>query len=304
MRAPDGVLNLLKPPGMTSHDCVDAVRRLVRTRRVGHAGTLDPGAAGVLVVCVGSATRLSEFLMESDKAYRVELVLGVRTHTGDAYGEVLERREPERDCGRIQEVLGDFVGRIRQTPPMVSAVHHEGRRLYELARQGVEVERAPREVTVYEIRVLRCTPPRVLFDITCSKGTYVRQLCHDVGERLGCGAHAGFMIRTRVGPYTLEEAATLEELEEAATAGSLDRFITPGSEALPGLPEVEVAGALRGAVVNGQAVPLWKVAPHLSVPPSSLVKVLDEDGSLLALGRAEGGKLRPLKVFRRPVPRA
>ncbi len=304
MRVPDGVLNLLKPPGMTSHDCVDVVRRLLGTRRVGHAGTLDPPAAGVLVVCVGSATRLSEFLMESDKSYRVELVLGVRTDTGDAYGEVLERREPERDCNRIRQVLNQFVGRIQQIPPMVSAVHHQGRRLYELARQKVEVPRPPREVTVYEIRVLRCEPPRVLFDMTCSKGTYVRQLCHDVGERLSCGAHAGFMVRTRVGTYSLQDAISLEELEEEVGAGRVDRVITPGSQALSGLPEVEVTGALRAAVVHGQAVPLWKVAPHLRVSPSSLVKVLDEDGSLLALGRADGGKLRPLKVFRSPAPRA
>ena len=294
----DGVINLLKPPGMTSHDCVDAVRRILRTRRVGHTGPLDPGAAGVLVLCVGAATRLSEFLMEADKSYRVELMLGVSTHTGDGYGEVLERREPERDCARIQEVLQGFVGRIQQTPPMVSAVHHEGRRLYELARRGVEVPRPPREVTVYELRILRCDPPRVLLDITCSKGTYVRQLCHDVGEKLGCGAHASFMVRTRVGAYTLQESVTLEELQEEVASGHLERVLTPGVEALPGVPDVEVTGTLRAAIVHGQAVPLWKVAPHLQVPPRSLVKVLDEEGRLLALGRAEGGKLRPLKVFR------
>ncbi len=298
----DGVINLLKPPGMTSHDCVDAVRRILRTRRVGHTGTLDPGAAGVLVLCVGASTRLSEFLMEADKSYRVELVLGVSTQTGDAYGQVLERREPERDCRRIEEVLQGFVGTIQQVPPMVSAVHHEGRRLYELARKGVEVPRTPREVTVYELRVLHCSPPRVLFDITCSKGTYVRQLCHDVGERLGCGAHAGFMVRTRVGAYTLEDSVTLEELREEAAAGRLDRLVSPGAEALPGLPSVEVTGRLRAAIVHGQAVPLWKVAPHLQVPPKSLVKVLDEDGQLLAVGRAEAGKLKPLKVLRSTSP--
>ncbi len=293
----DGVLNLLKPPGMTSHDCVDELRRLLRMQRIGHTGTLDPGAAGVLVCCLGRATRLSEFLMEQDKTYRVELVLGVSTTTGDALGEVVARREVNVHQEALEEVLRRFTGTIQQVPPMVSAVHHEGRRLYELARQGVEVERSPRTVTIYELRLLRFDPPRVLLDITCSKGTYVRQLAHDIGEVLGCGAHAGFMIRTRVGPYRLEESHTFEEVAERVRTGEVQTLLIPPAQALPDLPEVEVEGRLRAAVLNGQPLPLWKVAPHLSLPPGALVKVLDVEGNLLAIGRAIAGQLRPYKVL-------
>ncbi len=293
----DGLLNLLKPPGMTSHDCVDELRRLLRMRRIGHTGTLDPGAAGVLLCCLGRATRLSEFLMEQDKSYRVELVLGVSTTTGDALGEVVARREVDVRQEALEEVLRRFTGTIQQVPPMVSAVHHEGRRLYELARQGVEVERAPRTVTVYELRLLRFDPPRVLLDITCSKGTYVRQLAHDIGEALGCGAHAGFMIRTRVGPYRLEDSYTFEEVAERVRTGDVQTLLIPPAQALPDLPEVEVEGRLRTAVLNGQPLPLWKVAPHLSLPPGALVKVLDVEGNLLAIGRAMAGQLRPYKVL-------
>jgi tRNA pseudouridine55 synthase len=294
----DGIVNLLKPPGMTSHDCVDVVRRLLRTRRVGHTGTLDPGAAGVLVLCVGAATRLSEFLMEADKAYRVDLVLGVATATGDAFGEVIGTGEAVAERAQVEEVLSGFVGTQQQVPPMVSAVHHQGKRLYELARKGIEVEREAREITVREIRIIRFAPPSVLFDIVCSKGTYVRQLCHDAGERLGCGAHAGFMVRTRAGPYALADSVTFEEIEAALGAGAPGRVLVSAAHALPEVPDVEVAGPLRAAVLQGQALPLWKVAPHLALPPRALVKVLDEDGRLLALGRVEAGKLRPFKVMR------
>jgi tRNA pseudouridine55 synthase len=294
----DGIINLLKPPGLTSHDCVDVLRRLLRTRRVGHTGTLDPGAAGVLVLCVGAATRLSEFLMEADKAYRVDLVMGVATTTGDALGEVISTGEPVTDRAPVEAVVSDFAGTQQQVPPMVSAVHHQGKRLYELARRGIEVERAAREITVHDIRIIRFAPPSVLIDVVCSKGTYVRQLCHDIGQRLGCGAHAGFMIRTRVGPYELTDSATFEEIEAALGEGTLDRVVASAADAMPDVPDVEVAGPLRAAVLRGQALPLWKVAPHLSLPPGSLIKVLDEDGRLLALGRAEAGKLRPFKVMR------
>jgi tRNA pseudouridine55 synthase len=265
---------------------------------VGHTGTLDPGAAGVLVLCVGAATRLSEYLMEADKAYRVDLVLGVATTTGDAYGEVIATREPVADRAQVEEVLSGFVGTQRQVPPMVSAVHHQGMRLYKLARRGIEVERQAREITVREIRMIRFAPPSVLIDIVCSKGTYVRQLCHDVGDRLGCGGHAGFMVRTRVGPYALADSVTFEEVAAALADGAPNRVVAPAAHALPDVPDVEVGGPLRAAVLQGHALPLWRVAPNLSLPPRALVKVLDEDGRLLALARAEAGKLRPFKVMR------
>jgi len=293
----DGLLNLLKPPGMTSHDCVDVLRRLVGTRRVGHTGTLDPGAAGVLLCCIGRATRLSEFLMAQDKAYRVEVLLGISTNTGDALGEVIARREVHVTREALDEVLRRFTGTIQQIPPMVSAVHREGVRLYQLARKGIEVERAPRTVTVYAIEVVRFDPPSVLLDISCSKGTYVRQLAHDIGEALGCGAHAAFMVRTRLGPHTLAESATFEEVEEAVRKGEFAHLLIPPAKALRELPEVEVEGRMRAALLNGQPVPLWKVAPHLSLEPGALVKVLDLEGNLLAIGRAQGGQLRPFRVL-------
>jgi tRNA pseudouridine55 synthase len=302
----DGVLALLKPPGMTSHDVVDVVRRAAKIRRVGHTGTLDPGAAGVLVCCVGRATRLSEILMESDKEYRVELRLGTRTTTGDAYGQVLPMPEPfgvRRPITRtaLEAALRRFVGKILQVPPMMSAIHHEGVRLYELARRGEVVDLQPRPIRVDRIAVLRFDrdSAAALLEVTCGKGTYIRKLCADVGDALGVGGYAHFMVRTRTGCFEIKDAVTLEEFSDLARRNAISDVLTPMDRAVAHLPAVDLPGRSVADVLNGHPVPLWKVgAPGLS--EDLPVRLRSPRGVLVALARVEGGLLKPSKVLAHP----
>ena len=264
----DGVLNVLKAPGCTSHDVVAAARRLLGVRRVGHTGTLDPGAAGVLVLCVGRATRLVELLQDQDKAYRAEMVLGVRTDSQDSFGKPISvQRDMRVPREALDAVLPRFLGAIAQVPPMASALRHQGRRLYELAREGVEVERAPRTVRIASLRIVRVEPDapvltfgtRVMIDVVCSKGTYVRTLCADIGDALGCGGYMSFLLRTRSGGFDLAHARTLEELEQDAARGHVP--LLGIDDALAHLPVVWLSaeGARRAA--HGQAVGGRLLAP-------------------------------------------
>ncbi len=296
----DGVLGLLKPVGMTSHDVVNILRRVAGTRRIGHTGTLDPGASGVLVLCLGRATRVAEFLAEVDKEYRVEVTFGRATDTGDAYGTTL-RETPVDAVSRaaLEALLPQFTGEIEQVPPMASAVHVGGQRLYDLARRGVTVEVPARRVTIYQLQLLEVldAPPRARLHITCSKGTYIRRLCHDLGEVLGCGAFASFMVRTRVGRYELVAAHTLEEIDAVAGAGRLADLLESLDEAIAELPVVEISPAQQQAVIHGQALPLFKVARWQELLGARAVRLRDAHG-LVALARVEAGALKPFKVLR------
>ncbi|NLK50901.1 MAG: tRNA pseudouridine(55) synthase TruB [Syntrophomonadaceae bacterium] len=233
-----GMINLLKPPGPTSHDMVNWIRRLLGIKRVGHLGTLDPGAAGVLPLCVGSATRLSEYMSEWDKQYRAEMLLGIKTDSQDLMGKIIEINQKACQVteAQIKNVLEQMVGVYEQVPPMVSAVKHQGRRLYQLAREGKIVERKSRTVRIQKLKIQRINYtsfmtmpncPRVLFDITVSKGTYIRTLCADVGEKLGCGGTMAFLVRTRCGPLTLERAWTCEEIEAAWNRADMSFLLSP-----------------------------------------------------------------------------
>jgi tRNA pseudouridine55 synthase len=299
----DGVLNLLKPPGMTSHDVVDVVRRATGIRRVGHTGTLDPGAAGVLVCCVGRATRLSEFLMEADKEYRVELRLGVRTSTGDGYGDVLPGPDPQglrRAVTRssLEAVIKRFTGEILQVPPMVSAIHHEGVRLYELARRGEVVELQPRPVTVHRLQILRFDREQgtVLLDVVCGKGTYIRKLCADIGDALGVGGYAQFMVRTRAGQFEIRDAMTLEELAAAAAESRLRDAVISMDGAVAHLPVVDLPERSVVDVMNGHPVPLWRFG-GIRISEDAPVRLRSPRGALIALARVDSGALRPFKVL-------
>lgn len=297
----DGIINVLKPVGMTSHDVVDVIRRLAGTRRVGHTGTLDPGAAGVLVVAIGKATRVAEFVAETDKEYRVEITFGRATDTGDAYGKtVAEHPEVRVDPAQLREVLTRFVGEIEQVPPMASAVHLGGRRLYELHRQGAEVEVPPRRVTVHQLELIELVegpPARGWLHVGCSKGTYIRKLCHDIGAAHGAGAFASFMVRTRVGRYTLEDTHTLEELTEAAEGAGLAGALESADAALADLPVVDLLPPQRQAVMHGQPVPLFKVQGWQALMQAKIVRLRDGQG-LVALAKVEQGVLKPFKVLR------
>ncbi|HOJ11989.1 MAG TPA: tRNA pseudouridine(55) synthase TruB [Clostridiales bacterium] len=217
----NGLLNVLKPPGMTSFDTVAYLRRILKEKKIGHAGTLDPDAAGVLPICTGKATKVIEYIMDMEKVYRAELILGVSTDTQDSSGNVIAVNEVTASEQQIISAIKSFMGEIYQTPPMYSAIRLEGRRLYELAREGKSVERKPRRVEIHSIDVIKIDKEKVLFDVTCSKGTYIRTLCLDIGDRLGCGGHMSFLIRKRTGIFDIGSALTLEEILKANNDGKI-----------------------------------------------------------------------------------
>jgi tRNA pseudouridine55 synthase len=297
----DGILVVCKPVGMTSHDVVDVVRGLTGTRRVGHTGTLDPGAAGVLVLAVNRATRIAEFLAEADKAYRVEVTFGRSTDTGDVYGRTVRQTHPVTvTAEQVEDALPLYLGEIEQVPPMASAVRVGGRRLYELARRGETVQPPPRRVRIYRLDLwefIPGDPPRAILDVACSKGTYVRRLCSDLGETLGCGAHASFMVRTRVGRYELAQSLTLEELQDASAGGRLAELMQPLDDALADFPAVDLLPLQRRAAVHGQAIPLFRVPHWQRLAGAKVVRLRDSHG-LVALARVEDGMLKPFKVLR------
>ncbi len=296
-----GVLNVLKPPGMTSHDVVDELRRLTGMRRIGHTGTLDPGACGVLVLCLGHATKIAEFLTDQRKGYRTEFTFGVATDSGDAYGAVVGEADAS-SLGRdeVTAALAGFVGASEQIPPMVSAVHRGGRRLYEHARRGETVEVEPRRVEITECRLIDFVPgprPRALAQVECSKGTYIRAMARDVGVSMGVGAHASFVLRTHAGRFDLPSSLTLEELAGEAAAGRLPAVLESMDEALADLPAVELTAAQRHQVLDGRPLALFQVPGWGQLPASRPVRLRDARG-LVALARVEAGQLRPFRLLR------
>lgn len=295
-----GVLVVAKPAGMTSFDVVAGVRRVLHVRRAGHAGTLDPAATGVLPVLLGEATKLMAYLADEDKEYRVTVRFGITTDTLDAGGRVLsERTVTGLRREDVERATIRFLGVIRQVPPMYSARHHEGRRLYELAREGLEVERAPREVVVHSIAVEEVDDASATLAIVCGKGTYVRVLASELGEALGFGGCVERLIRTRVGPFRLAEAVAWDDLTHG-DAAALRARVLPPEAALARWPEVRLAPDAERAFVCGQSV----VAPSL-VGGHGLLRVHAADGPLLGVGEAVvgGGRVRPVRILHVDRPR-
>ena len=248
----DGIFNIYKEKGFTSHDVVAIVRRTIHMKKVGHTGTLDPDAEGVLPVCVGKATKLSDVIMDGRKSYRAMLRLGMTTTTEDASGEVLETKEVDFNEDKIREVVASFIGRLEQVPPMYSAVKVNGKKLYELAREGKEIERKSRTIEVYDIRIRQFLPPdRVEIDVDCSKGTYIRTLCSDIGKALGCGGHMAELLRTRTGAFSLENAIKLDELKALAEQEKVETVLLTMEEALEDFPVVKVSEKSQKFLYNG-----------------------------------------------------
>ncbi len=280
-----GVLNINKPAGMTSHDVVDAVRKILSMRRVGHTGTLDPQATGVLPLCVGRATRIAQYLTQADKEYAMTLRLGITTDTLDAAGketarveEIAVRRED------LLAVLPRFVGEIQQVPPIFSAKKYRGERLYRLARRGEHVERQPVTVRMYALELLEFAPPFVRLRATCSKGTYARSLCDDIGRALGCGGHLYELTRTRSGRFTLQAILTLTELEDRVREGRLSEVLISIADALAHLPAVRVAPEAGRLTLHGGAVTAALVVRFpADVARGALVRVLGFRKQLLSL---------------------
>jgi tRNA pseudouridine55 synthase len=296
LQVPEGILVVDKAAGPTSHDVVSRVRRLFGTRKVGHAGTLDPPATGVLLVGLGRATRLLRFLQSLEKAYDATVVFGASTSTQDATGQVVERRTCAFTEEELRAASQDFVGDIEQIPPMVSAVKVGGEPLYRAARRGEVVERAARPVRVYELAVAAFDPGAytAAIHLRCSSGTYVRTLAADLGERLGCGAHVRSLRRVAIGSFTESQAVLLDDLEPVSMAERL-AHVVPMAAALRDFPSVSVEGADLDGVRNGR--PLDLAGDDPARDEGGPVAVLDPDGDLVAVYEAIDGRLRPAAVL-------
>ena len=255
----DGVINVYKEKGFTSFDVVAKLRGILRQRKIGHTGTLDPDAEGVLPVCLGTATRACELLTDKDKTYEAVMLLGVKTDTQDITGTVLERKEVRVTKQQAEEMLLSFQGEYDQVPPMYSALKVNGKRLYELAREGRTVERQARRVTIYSIRILESDFTEqekwVRFEVTCSKGTYIRTLCEDVGERLGCGACMKSLKRTRVSSFTEQESLTLARIEQLHDEGRLADYVLPVDRMFLQFPRLQTTPEADRLLINGNKLP-------------------------------------------------
>ncbi len=285
---PEGLLNVLKPPGMTSHDVVDGVRRILGVQRVGHTGTLDPAAAGVMVVMVGNATRLSEYLTARPKVYRAEITFGIATDTLDGEGEIVERAgAASLDEQAVREALARLTGDMQIAPPMHSAVRHRGRRLYDIARAGGNVEVETRPSTIHRFERLDFQPgemARAVAEVACSSGTYVRSLAALAGELLECPAYLSFLVRTRVGNHDLADALTGSELREVVAAGRLEDVLIRPPDALPEWPRLVADGATAVHLCNGVQVPTWQ-----PVEAGEVLFVTLADGRVLCVAEAIRG---------------
>lgn len=282
------------------------MRKLAGQRRVGHTGTLDPAAAGVLPICLGPSTRLAEYVMEREKEYRAEVVLGMETDSGDLEGKVVAEREvTEEVLGRLPEVLEEFVGEIEQEPPLRSAIKVGGRRLYELARAGEEVPSKKRRVVVHEIRLLSVKleggRARIMLDVRCGKGMYVRALARDIGRRLGVGGCQAFLVRRRVGPFRLEEAHPVEDLKRAAKEGRLEELLLPPDVAVQHLPRAVLAEPAVYPVIHGNDISLRLLEAERVLSVGERIRLYSPDETLVAIGlikRRVGGLVcHPEKVF-------
>ena len=294
-----GFLNIDKPRGMTSTDVVRRVKRAARMRRgVGHGGTLDPIATGVLIIGVGKATRLMERVLGGAKEYAAEIELGVSTDTYDADGEIVSERDAsDVSHADVETALTAFAGEIEQVPPMYSALKRDGKRLYELARQGIEVERKPRTVEVRDISLTGWQPPIAAVNIECGSGFYVRSLAHDLGEALECGGHMRALIRRRVGPFRVEDALALDDALSRLSDGDSDGLLHPPDFVLGDLRSMTVRARDARTIRNGGPLPPGAgLSPEM---PDERARVYDADGAFIAIARFDHGirQWRPEKVF-------
>jgi len=290
----DGILNVNKPREKTSFSVVTLVRRLTGEKRVGHAGTLDPLASGVLPVCIGQATRLVEYMMDTAKIYRAEIELGITTDTYDAEGKVTQKTDASNiNRKQVETALSMFRGEITQTPPAYSAVKYHGKPSYKLARAGIAIVPKRRLARIDRIEVIDWQPPVVTVEIDCGKGTYIRSLANDLGQMLGCGAYLKNLARLRCGVFDIADSVTIDELEEAFRVGYWEGLLYPMDSVLTSLPAVVIGEENERAVCNGKAVPLEGCSP------ADLCRAYNQCGNLLAVLRfdTERGLWQPEKVF-------
>lgn len=296
----NGILNIYKEKGYTSHDVVARLRGIVGQRKIGHTGTLDPDAEGVLPVCLGRATKVCELLTDKDKTYETVMLLGCTTDTQDISGEILEEKDTASlSEEQVTDCIQEYIGEYNQIPPMYSAIKINGKKLYELAREGKTVERKARKVTILNIRILEIKLPRVRMEVNCSKGTYIRTLCHDIGQTLGCGACMESLLRTKVGRFTVGESVKLDEIQEYVKEGRLNEKLISLDDVFMDRREVTVKAAQKQLAYNGNALPLKGVEPKNGFENGEQVRIYDEERRFIGIYVYEESKkrLKPEKMF-------
>lgn len=283
-----GVLSVNKPTGMTSHDVIDELRRILETKRIGHTGTLDPDADGVLLICINQATKVAQFLTEMDKEYQAVIKLGITTDTYDRAGRVIKTEENLNiGVNEIKMAILSFTGRIQQTPPIYSAIKQNGKRLYQYARAHKKVEAKRREVEITELEVLDIDIPWVHLKIACSKGTYIRSLAFDIGEKLGCGAHLFSLRRTRIGPFRWEDSLSLQKITDIQANGGIKSVLLPVEKAIGHLPSVVVSDSFAEKVKDG--IPLKSssvLAVEGDIKADQTISLKDRKKQIIAIGKA------------------
>lgn len=286
----DGVINVLKPKGITSFDVVRDIRKIAKIKKVGHTGTLDPLASGVLPVCIGKATKIVDYIMEGTKTYRVEMKLGTTTDTYDREGTVLEEKEVSVSFIEVEKAIEKYKGNIEQVPPMYSALKINGQKLYDLARKGIEVEREARKIQIHDICILSIDLPYIIFDVKCSKGTYIRSLCFDIGNDLGSGAVMWNLERLEASPFNIKEAIKLEDLNEE----NIKQFITPIDEALKDYEKLYLNKKFEKLVLNGVILKDRRVLDNIE--ENKLYRTYIEEDNFIGLGmkNAYGFKIHKL----------
>jgi tRNA pseudouridine55 synthase len=280
----NGILVIDKPPGLSSARVVSIVKRLLQVKKAGHAGTLDPFATGVLIVCINQATRLARFWLNSAKTYQAELCLGIETDTQDPTGTVISTSAavdvPE---DTLQAVMKSFVGTMNQVPPVYSALKHLGVPLYKLARKGEPFQKPDRQIQIYRLEIQEIALPLIRFEVSCSAGTYVRTICSDIGKILGCGGHLKNLRRTASSGYAIADAISLSELEELVRSGNVDRYLTGMAEALPDMVSLQADKALTDKIKYGMMITVADVPPSCLLPGENLVKIIDGNKRLLSI---------------------
>ena len=305
----NGILNIFKPKGISSYQVVKEIRNILNIPKAGHTGTLDPSASGVLLICLGQATKIAEFLVGMKKHYQGEMILGVSTDSQDSEGKIIRKKEVGADIDekRIKDIFQKYEGTISQIPPMFSAAHYKGKRLYHLARKGIEVKRIPKEVKIYQFNLINFDQkvnPIVKFEVVCSKGTYVRTLCSDIGNELGCGAHLSNLVRKKVGNFSIEDSLNLEELKKEKALGK--RYLISIDSALEELNKITVKSEATKTVLNGGVISseqIVEIPGGLKTGKDKFVKMFDAKGNLLSIGTLIKGDrkniiFKPVKVFR------
>ena len=304
----DGVLNICKERGFTSHDVVAKLRGILHQKKIGHTGTLDPDAEGVLPVCLGKATRLCDMIGDWEKTYTATLLLGKTTDTEDISGTVLEENPVTVSEEDVREIMSTFLGNYAQIPPMYSAKKVRGKKLYELAREGIVIERKPCPVTIFDLDIQEICLPRVKFSVRCSKGTYIRSLCRDIGEKAGCGGCMEALTRTQVAFFNIRDAVTLAEVEQLRDEGTLSEHILPIDSVFAGYPPIKVSEKAEKKLYNGNPVPWDACVPQpyekdgtltARADDFGLYRVYDKEGHFIGIykKREDSHTLHPDKLF-------